>query len=767
MIDHHNSALQWKNFISEESMRKVVLACSIFILLPFFASAVSKDAMLGFEESHAADQRKIETQFDSYLKAENLREWMKRLSARPHHVGSPYDKENAEFLASLFQSWGYDTQIEQFKVLFPTPKTRVLEMLAPEPYKAGLAEPTVEGDSTSSQHDEQLPTYNAYSTDGDVTGELVYVNYGVPKDYEELKLRGIDVKGKIVIARYYGAWRGVKPKVAAEHGAIGCIIYTDPSGDGYRYGDAYPKGGWRSEDSVQRGSVMDFTEHDGDPLTPFIGATENAKRIRREDSDSITKIPVLPISYKDALPLLRALEGPVVPQSWRGDLPIAYHFGPGPAKVHLKLEFNWNLSPIYDVIAKMKGTAYPDQWIIRGNHHDAWVNGATDPISGLVALLEEARAVSELAKAGIKPKRTLVYAAWDGEEPGLLGSTEWVEQHQDELQQKAVAYINSDSNTRGFFKAGGSQTLEKLVNQVTRDVQDPYKKVSVQQRDRASMMMDGSPDEKKEAQDREDLRLPALGSGSDYTPFLQFDGIASLDISFGGEEEYGQYHSIYDSFDHYLRFGDPDFQYGVALAKVGGRLVLRLANADVLPFEFTNFSDDLDSYVTELKKLADDMREETKNKNAMIDQRLYEAYFDPTKKFVAPEKQDPVPFLNFAPLENAAANLRRAADDYRKQYESAARDGKISAEKAQNLNAILMLTERALTRKEGLPGRPWFRHQLYAPGVYTGYAAKALPSIREAMENRTWDKAEQQIKVVSETLDRFTDEVKKAEKQIQ
>jgi N-acetylated-alpha-linked acidic dipeptidase len=745
----------------------LAIAFSVFILVPFFASAVSEDKpILGFNEKQAAEQRDLESKFDTYLKADNLREWMKRLSARPHNVGSAYDKDNAGFMASLFRSWGYETQIEQFKVLFPTPKTRVLEMIAPETYKAELSEPTVSEDATSGQHDEQLPTYNAYSTDGDVTAELVYVNYGVPTDYDELKLRGIDVKGKIVIARYGASWRGVKPKVAAEHGAIGCIIYSDPSGDGYRFGDVYPKGGWRNENSVQRGSVMDFTEHDGDPLTPFVGATENAKRTRREDSHSITKIPVLPISYKDALPLLRALSGPIAPQSWRGDLPIPYYIGPGPAKVHLKLEFNWNLAPIYDVVAKMKGSTYPDQWIIRGNHHDAWVNGATDPISGMVCLLEEARAISELAKAGYKPKRTIVFAGWDGEEPGLLGSTEWVEMHQDELRQNAVAYINSDSNSRGFFDAGGSQTLEKFLNQVTRDVEDPYKKVSVQQRLRSYIFVEGEPDAKKEAKDREDLRLPALGSGSDFTPFLQFAGIASLNIGYGGEEEYGQYHSIYDSFDHYIKFMDPEFQYGVALAKTGGRIVLRLANADVLPFEFTGFADNINHYVTELKKLADDMREETEIKNTMIKEKVFEAYFDPTKKFVTPEAKDPVPHLNFSPLENAAENLQKLAKDYQKEYDEAMKDGKVSAEKIQKLNSILMLSERALTRKEGLPGRPWFRHQIYAPGIYTGYAAKSLPSVREAIEQRKWKVAESQIQVVAETLEKFTDEVKKAKKQL-
>jgi N-acetylated-alpha-linked acidic dipeptidase len=737
--------------------RWIIAAVAIAIFTNLLYPSTDK-SLLGFKQTQ--DQLALESKFDSYLRADNLRTWMEHLSAHPNHTSSPYDKQNAEYIAGLFKSWGYETQIEQFKVLFPTPKTRMVELLGPEKYTAGLTEPAVPEDRTSGQQSEQLPTYNAYSTDGDVTAELVYVNYGVPKDYDELKLRGIDVKGKIVIARYGASWRGVKPKVAAEHGAIGCIIYSDPSGDGYYQGDVYPKGGWRNENSVQRGSVMDFTEHDGDPLTPFIAATDNAKRIPREQSNSITKIPVLPISYKDALPLLRNLAGPVAPAAWRGDLAIPYHIGPGPAKVHLKLEFNWDLVPIYDVIARMPGSKYPDQWIVRGNHHDGWVNGATDPISGTVAMMEEARAIAELAKTGWKPKRTLIFCSWDAEEQGLLGSTEWVEAHREELQKKAIVYINSDTNSRGFFSVGGSQTLEKFMNQVVRDVEDPEKKISVQERARAQAIIEGSPEDRKEAHDREDLRMSALGSGSDYTPFLQFAGIASLNIGYGGEEEYGQYHSIYDSFDHYMKFMDPSFIYGVALAKTAGRIMIRLANADLLPFEFTGFSDNISKYVKGLQDLSDKMREDNLERSRRLRDRTYEAYFDPTKTFVTPEAEEPVPHLNFAPLENAATRLDKSAQDYKRAYQDAA-DG-IQDQNAQRLNEILMLSERALTRKEGLPGRPWFMHQIYAPGIYTGYEPKPLPSISEAIEQKKWKVAEEQIVVVADTLNKFSDEIDRA-----
>ncbi len=719
--------------------------------------------LLGFSAEEAAAQRALEERFDSHLDAGNLREWMKRMTAHPHPVGSPHGKVNAEFMAELFRSWGYETRVETFEILFPTPKTRVLELLEPTTYRAKLVEPALGEDTTSAQQDEQLPSYNAFSIDGDVTGELVYVNYGVPDDYEQLALHGVDVEEKIVIARYGGSWRGIKPKVAAEHGAVGCIIYSDPGGDGYGAGDVYPKGGWRSAGSVQRGSVMDFTLHDGDALTPFVGATADAERLPRDEAQVFTKIPTLPISYEDAQPLLAALGGHVVPKGWRGGLPIAYHLGPGPAKVRLKVEFNWDLVPAYDVIAVLPGAEHPDEWVIRGNHHDGWVYGATDPVSGMVAVMEEARAVAELTKSGWRPKRTLVYAGWDAEEPGLIGSVEWAETHAEELREKAVVYVNSDSNSRGFFYAGGSHTLEKMVNQVMRDVVDPQKGISVFQRSRAAAIIYGDPERAKEALEREDLRLYPLGSGSDFGPFLQFLGIASLNVGYGGEDEYGQYHSIYDSFDHYVRFMDTDFTYGVALAQAGGRIMLRLANATILPFDFDGFVDSIGLYVEELAKLPDEMRSKTEEKNRKIKDGVYEAVFDPRKTFVVPELEGEVPHLNFAPLQNALGRLRKSAKAYGEAYAPVASGEKtLAEEKRRELNEILRKSERALTREEGLPGRPWYRHQVYAPGVYTGYAPKTMPGIRESIERREWQQAEEQIVVVASVLEAFAGEVERA-----
>jgi N-acetylated-alpha-linked acidic dipeptidase len=725
-------------------------------LLLIFATPNDDKPIFGFTAANAAKEHALEAQFDSHLNRDDLRTWMKRLSARPHHLGSAYDRDNALFLESLFKSWGYDTRIEQFDVLFPTPKTRLLELVAPEKYTAKLAEAALAQDATSGQTAEQLPVYNAYSVDGDVTGDLVYVNYGIPADYEQLERRGVDVKGKIVIARYGGSWRGIKPKVAAEHGAIGCIIYSDPRDDGYFQGDVYPKGAYRNDVGAQRGSVMDMPVHPGDPLTPGVGATKSAKRLDIKDVDVITKIPVLPISYSDALPLLRALEGPVAPPDWRGALPITYHLGAGPARVHLKLAFDWKIVPAYDVVARLEGSERGEQWVMHGNHHDAWVNGASDPISGLVAELAEARAIGELAKTGWKPKRTIIYFAWDGEEEGLLGSTEWAEEHADELRQHGVVYLNTDSTSRGFFDAGGSHTLERLVTQAARDVVDPERNVSVLERMRAhDLALTASPEERKAYRERELIRLDALGSGSDYTTFLQHVGVAALNDGFGGEGGGGSYHSIYDSFDHYTRFGDPTFDYGVALAKTNGRIVLRLANADVLPFEFTTFSDTLSRYLDELTKLADTTRRDIDERNRLLRDNVYVVAADPTKTFVPPKPEPPAPYLNFAPLQNAVARLQRAARDY-----ASAASG-VPANAAE-LDRVLMRVEQLLTRDAGLPRRPWFRHQIYAPGFYTGYGVKTLPGVREAIEQKNWTEASQQIDIVAKVIDGYAAEVERA-----
>jgi len=724
------------------------------------AAPAAAPPLLGFGPEAAAAQRSLEARFDALIRRADIHDWVQRLASRPHHVGSPYGKANAEWLAGLFRSWGYETRIETYEVLFPTPKTRLVEMLSPRVFRAALVEPALPEDATSGQAGEQLPTYNAYSIDGDVTGELVYVNYGVPADYEELERRGIDVKGKIVIARYGRSWRGIKPKVAAERGAIGCLIYSDPRDDGYFGGDAYPKGGYRSAASAQRGSVADMPLHPGDPLTPGVGATQGAQRLPLERAATLTKVPVLPISHGDARPLLEALAGPVAPEPWRGALPITYHLGPGPARVRVNVTFDWNRVPAHNVIAMLRGAEEPEQWVIRGNHHDAWVNGATDPASGMAAVLAEAKTLSELVRQGVRPRRTIVFAAWDGEEPGLLGSTEWVEHHAQELRARAVAYVNSDSNERGYLSMDGSHSLQRLLNEVARDVSDPVKGGSVAERLRGRALVGSDEEERRRALAREEIRLDALGSGSDYTPFLQHLGIASLNVGFGGEGHYGQYHSIYDSFDHYVRFMDPDFAYGAALAKVGGRAVLRLAQAELLPFEFTAVAAAVASYVEEVEALANRLRVETERHNQALERGAFEAVAPPDELRVTPARKDPVPHLNFAPLRNASERLQQAAKAYDSVLAKAGPGAPAEARRAAN--AILLRAEQAFTRQEGLAGRPWFKHHVYAPGYYTGYGVKTLPLAREAIEGRRWVAAEKGIAVTADVLAAFAAEVERA-----
>jgi N-acetylated-alpha-linked acidic dipeptidase len=734
----------------------------IFPSLIFGADQVgsSPAVLVGYSPRASQSEREWETKFRALPDPANLREYMQRLSARPHHVGSPYDKDNAEWILAHFKEWGLDAHIERFDVLFPTPKVRVLEMVAPKKFTAKLEEPAVAVDPTSNQKSEQLPTYNAYSIDGDVTAPLVFVNYGLPEDYEKLDRLGISVKGAIVIAKYLHSWRGIKPKVAAEHGAIGCLIYSEPQDDGYTRDNVFPVGPMRPPDGVQRGSVMDFPSNSpGDPLTPGIGATPDAKRLERKDAKSITKIPVLPISYGDAQPLLAALAGPMAPEEWRGTLPIPYHVGPGPAQVHLKVAFNWDIKPVYDVIAKIPGSLAPDEWIIRGNHHDAWVNGAEDPISAQVSLLEEARALSLLLKQGWKPRRTIIYCAWDGEEPMLLGSTEWVETHANELGEHAAVYINSDGNDRGILNMNGSHSLEQFANGVARDIEDPESKMTVWQRAQLSAIADAksatNPAEaRKEIRQRADLRIGALGSGTDFTAFIDHIGIATLDLGYGGEDDGGIYHSIYDDFYWYTHFSDTDFVYGRALAQTVGTSVMRLADAEVLPFDFVDFADTVEMYTKNLQKLLADKQDEIRERNQEIDEGMFRATFDSRHPTVAPAREEVPPHLNFAPMQNAIDSLTRGAKHYQlalAQKQAILGDGAI-VEKLGVLNRELIESERRLTNADGLPRRPWYKHLLYAPGVYSGYGAKTVPGVREGIELKHYAEADAEIVRVARAL---------------
>jgi N-acetylated-alpha-linked acidic dipeptidase len=741
-------------------MRRSILA--VLVIGSFLHSAIADsletkegDAFDGFSTQHARTERDWEKKFRALPNGQKQRDYMQLLSARPHHVGSAYDKQNAEWILSKFKEWGLDAHIETFKVLFPTPKRRLLELLAPTHYVAKLQEPKLADDPTSGQQDEQLPTYNAYSRDGDVTAPLVYVNYGLVEDYERLQRLGVSVEGAVVIARYGNSWRGIKPKVAAEHGAVGCIIYSDPRDDGYFGGDVFPKGPMRPEQGVQRGSVLDFaSSYPGDPLTPDRG-DPNALHMTASNAPSITKIPTLPISYGDAQPLLAALTGPLAPEEWRGALPIPYHVGPGAAKVHLVVESNWDLKDVNDVITRIPGTSEADQWIVRGNHHDGWVNGAEDPIAGQVTLLEEARAFGELLKQGWKPRRTIIYCAWDGEEPMLLGSTAWAETHGRELQEHAAVYINSDVNDRGYLTMEGSHSLEHFMNGVARDIEDPETKLNVLERNRLKNINGAKSDEeRKEFRQRPDLRMDALGSGTDYTAFVDHLGIASLNLAYEGEDDGGIYHSIYDDFYWYTHFSDTNFVYGVALSQTIGTAVMRMADADILPFEFTDFADTMQKYNKDLQKLLQSKQDEANEREQELKEGVYRAVIDPRKPTVAPPPEDIPPHLNFAPLENALDILGKSADHYKSAFNKAGTSGfQGSDPQLIDVNEKLLQSERRLTDPVGLPRRPWYKHMIYAPGVYSGYAPKTMPGIREAIEQRRWQEADAEIARVAKVLE--------------
>ena len=731
----------------------------IVFTISFLGSfALADGQLLGFDETTSTIQHQLETEFDSHIDRAEMDEWLREFSSEAHHVGSPKGKKNADALAALFRSWNYAVEIAEYQILFPEPLTRELELLYPYQFTASLTEDSLEEDPSTSVIDNLLPPYNAFSIDGEAEGELVFVNYGTPADYEILERYGISVAGKIAISKYGGSWRGIKPKLAGEKGAIATIIYSDPGDDGYGPGDVYPEGPFKNDSGVQRGSVMDMPTYPGDVLTPGIGATTDARRLPKEEAPTITQIPVLPISYRDALPLLEAMGGAVVPNEWRGGLPITYHLGPGPARIRLKLEFDWKMVTAYNVIARLEGSQHPDEWIIRGNHHDGWNHGAADPISGLIALLSEAKAMSRLASDGVGPARTVIYAAWDAEEPGLIGSTEWAEHHAAELQEHAVAYLNTDGNGRGFVNIGGSHVLERFFNEVIADIDDPQTGVSVKERRRANLSINSSNEKARtEAKNRSDLRISPLGSGSDYTPFLQHLGIASANIGFGGESAGGSYHTMYDTYEHYSKWIDPGLVYGEVLAQVAGHATLRLANAPRLPFEFKGFTDNVSVYISEIETLADNMRTNTEETNQNITDGIYDLILDPTKSFGPPAVQTQVPFFNFAPLKNALARLESAAENYETTIA-----GGIAATTEENY--LLYQTERELIRQEGLNGRPWYKHHIYAPGFYTGYGVKTIPGVREAIEQRQFDEVAEQIDIAAEVLTKMAVKVEELSK---
>lgn len=685
-----------------------------FLIFTLAVPAFCQAPIRGFGSDQWAAQHDREAKAKAIPQRERMKIYMERMASKPHHAGSPGSRAVAEYALSLFKDWGFDAQIETFDALLPYPTSRVLEMTEPVHFRAVIKEPAI-ADDPDTDNPNEIPTFNAYSGSGDVTAPLVYVNYGLPEDYETLAKLGIDVKGKIVIARYGRSWRGIKPKLAQENGAVGCLIYSDPRDDGYFVGDVYPTGPMRPAQGAQRGSVMDMPVYPGDPLTPGWASVPGAKRLNRAEAQTILKIPVMPISYGDAQPLLAQLRGPVAPEPWRGALGITYHTGPGPATVHLKLDFDWTNKPVNDVVATIWGGAYKDQWIVYGNHHDAWVTGASDPTSGAVALLETARALSMMRKQGWQPKRTIRLALWDGEEFGLIGSTEWTEKHQEELERSGAVYINSDSTGRGKIGAEGSHTLESFMREVLRDVDDPVTQKSLGETARGA----------------QPFRLGALGSGSDYSSFIDHAGVASLNLGIGGADPGGVYHSAYDTVTWFRRFSDGEETYSRALSQVMVTALMRLADAPVLPFEFQSLSRTVHGYVEEIQK-------EAAKGGGSVD---------------------------FREVQGQLGRLHIAAQAYDAELGGLMRRvSSIPPEKLVKVNESLAHAERTLLLPDGLPHREWYRHQIYAPGLYTGYGVKTVPGVREAVDAKHWDEANQQARRVAQVLRAMAAQVEEATK---
>ncbi len=712
----------------------------------------------------------LEKQFDAAIDATEMTGWLKRMSSEPNQVGSPHDKANAEWELAQFQKFGWDAHIETFNVLYPTPISESVELLGKTPYTVTLQEKPIPGDSSATAKDYALPAYLAFQGDGDVTAPIVYVNYGMQDDYKTLQRLGISVKGKIVVARYGGGWRGLKPKLAEEHGAVGCLIYSDPADDGYAVETAYPDGPARPAQGIQRGSVIDMTLFGGDALTPGVGATADAKRLKVSESPVILKIPALPISYADAQVLLATLTGDVVPKAWRGALPITYRVGPSTAPVHLTVKSDWSLKTIYDVIATITGSVWPNQWVMRGNHHDGWVFGAADPLSGQVSVLEEAKAIGELVKSGWRPKRTIMYMSWDAEEPGLLGSTEWAETHAADLKKNGMLYVNSDTNGRGILGAGGSQDFEHFVNSVADGITDPETHVSVGARLRAKLEVAGAKkgasdeakaDAKLAVDPKHDFPIEALGSGSDYSAFLEYLGVPVLNVEYGGEgSSGGVYHSRYDTFEHFTRFGDPGLVYTALLSKTIGTMVLRAADAD-LPLERAgNFAETVARYLSEVKKLETDKRTAYEMQAKMLAANAFALAADPTKTHGDPTALKPVPPIDLAPMDQAVTRLKASAKAYDAAFAKHA--ATLKPEAREKLTALMQTLDQTLAPPVGLPFRPWYKNLIYAPGRYTGYGAKTLPGIREAIEEERWSDANHYARFTADALNAYSAQLEAA-----
>ena len=700
----------------------------VLLLLPtarFVFSQGSNAAPLdGFSANTSATQRRWEELFRSVPAPKSAREHLRRLTLEPHIAGTKEDYATAVYVRDQMKSYGLNAELKEYNVWLPYPKTTpIVELITQRRQRLSVTEAIVPGDPTSS-NPKITPLFNGYSASGDVTGPLVYANYGLPGDYEELKKVGVDVKGKIVIVRYGNSFRGVKAKVAEDNGAVGCIIYSDPADDGYMQGDVYPKGPWRPVASGQRGSVQYLFDYPGDPLTPGKPSIPGVPRLKPEEATDLTKIPVQPIAYDVAKTLISPLRGPVRPKGFQGGLPLAYHVGGTPdVKVRLKTDMDYKVRTIWDVVARIEGNQERDRWVVMGNHRDAWVFGAVDPNSGSSAMLEVARGFGDLLKQGWTPKRTIILCSWDAEEYGLIGSTEWAEENADDLREKAVAYLNVDvAVSGGNFGASSVPSLWKAIRDVTRDVKDPktgktiYQQWQEKAREGRSL---------NEATNGGEARIGALGSGSDYTPFLQHLGVPSTDMGFGGD--YGVYHSSYDSFYWMDHFGDPGFVYHVAAAQIWGTLALRLADADALPFDYTDYATQIREFFTEALRLA-----KQKNLDTSFDDRS----------------------MNAA-LEDFAKECSRVEKNRQEAVTTKANSAKLKL-----INDALIAVEREFIDERGLRGRPWYKHEIYAPGIYTGYAAQPLTDFRQAIDDRNSANTK-------ESLERIVEAIKRATKALQ
>ncbi len=708
--------------------RQLIASLVSFLCVANYATSLAQTPGIdGFSTQTSDVERRFEEQFRGIPAANSAREHLRRLTAEPHVAGTKEDYDTAIYVRDQMRSYGLTADLAEYQVWLNYPKTDpIVELVSPRRERLSVREAIIKEDPTSSNK-KITPLFNGYSASGDVTAPLVYANYGLPPDYDALEKAGVDVKGKIVIVRYGNSFRGVKAKVAQDHGAVGCIIYSDPADDGYAQGDVYPKGPWRPVASGQRGSVQFLFHYPGDPLTPGKGATPGTPRISLEQAyEDIPRIPVQPLAYDEARKLIEPLKGPVRPRGFQGAFPFPYHVGgTNDVRVHLKTDMDYASRKIWDVVARIDGAVEKDRWVIMGNHRDAWVFGAVDPNSGTATMLETARAFGQLLKNGWQPRRTIVLCSWDAEEYGLEGSTEWAEEHDAELQQKAVAYLNVDVAVNGpNYGASSVPSLWRLIRGATREINDPKTGKTVYQQ-----WQDRTREQRNETDSDYDAeaRISPLGSGSDYTPFLQHLGIASTDMGFGGD--YGVYHSAFDSFNWMSHFGDPDFTYHVAAAQLWGTMAMRLADAEALQFDYRDYAGAVRDYFNESVKLA-----RRRKLDSAIDEKA---------------------------MNDAIRSFTDEAGRVEKERQQLIATGDKSSSRLRRLNDALILAERAFIDDRGLNGRPWYKHEIYAPGIFTGYASQPLTDFRQALDDRNTTNLKEGLERIVAALNRATEVLKK------